>query len=123
VKEIIAILRPKQVGATKQALVAAGFPALTAQSVRGRGKQAGLVTEVECQLRAQQCPAHGPHRMPYVPKRLLTVMVPDDAVDAVVRTIMAMNRTGCVGDGRIFICPLDDAVRIRTTEAGDTALR
>lgn len=121
-KEIMAILRPKQVEPTKRALVAAGLPALTGQFVTGRGKQLGLAAEVDCQVRAQQCPADGPHRMPYVPKRLLTLLVADDEVDTVIRTIMAMNRTGRIGDGRIFVCPLDDAIRVRTGETGDPAL-
>ena len=56
------------------------------------------------------------------PKRLLTVIVPDDKVKGVVETIIKVNQTGNAGDGKVFVMPLMDAVRVRTGETGDLAL-
>ena len=61
--------------------------------------------------------------MKYIPKRLLTVVVPDaDAADAVVKTIVRVNQTAQIGDGKIFVCPMDNAIRVRTDETGDKAV-
>jgi nitrogen regulatory protein PII 2 len=53
---------------------------------------------------------------------MLNIVVDDDSVPEVVETIMRTNRTGMIGDGRIFVCPMNEAVRIRTGERGDDAL-
>ena len=60
--------------------------------------------------------------MRYVPKRLLSVIVPDAAVDKVKDAIVAVNQTGQIGDGRIFVCPIENAVRLRTGEEGVQAI-
>ncbi|TDA70491.1 MAG: P-II family nitrogen regulator [Clostridia bacterium] len=124
-REIIAIIRPNKIGTTKEVLAAAGFPSLTAARVQGRGKQKGLFVELNQ-------PAQGPglsqgdsletRRMEFIPKRAITLIVEDSAVRQVVDLIMAVNRTGHVGDGRIFVCPLEEAVRIRTAETGNEAI-
>jgi nitrogen regulatory protein PII 2 len=57
-----------------------------------------------------------------VPKRLLSVVVPDDMVKTVIETIIATNQTGKPGDGKIFVLPIADAIRIRTGETGETAV-
>ena len=60
--------------------------------------------------------------MRYVPKRMLTMVVSDDKVGEVIETIMETNRTGMIGDGRIFVCPVKEAIRIRTGERGEEAI-
>jgi nitrogen regulatory protein PII 2 len=57
-----------------------------------------------------------------IPKRTLLMVVPDKAVDKAVKTIIATNQTGKSGDGRIFVVPCGDAVRVRTGESGDAVL-
>ncbi|NTU93826.1 MAG: P-II family nitrogen regulator [Chlorobiaceae bacterium] len=120
-KEIMAIIRPKQVGKTKDVLEKLGFPGLTAVSVLGRGKQRGIAGEVSCEMPAE---LHGaPGGMKYVPKRLIALVVPDADVDLVVKAIIKVNQTRQFGDGRVFVSPVDNAVRIRTDEEGDAALK
>jgi nitrogen regulatory protein PII 2 len=121
-KEIIAIIRPKKMGPTKEALDKLGFPCMTAVSVLGRGKQKGIAGEISLEV-SPEVLAQGKFRsMTYIPKRLLSLVVPDGAVDAVVRTLIEVNRTAQVGDGRIFICPVEDAMRVRTDEHGEQAI-
>jgi nitrogen regulatory protein PII 2 len=60
--------------------------------------------------------------MKYVPKRMLTLVVPDDKVERVVSVIIGVNQTAQIGDGKIFISPVEDAVRVRTDEQGEQAI-
>jgi nitrogen regulatory protein PII 2 len=120
VKEIVAIIRPNKMTRTKEVLAALGFPALTAWKVLGRGKQKGLAGEVSFPLRPDLVQEEGGMR--YVPKRLISLVVEDEDVPLVVGAIMKVNRTGAIGDGRVFVCPLEDAVRIRTQERGTVAI-
>lgn len=117
-KEIIAIIRMNKIQITKDVLAAAGFPAMTAHRVMGRGKQKGLMLEITAPIEFQ---GQGP-AMKFIPKRLLMVTVEDKFVDKVVELIIAVNKTGNVGDGKIFVCPVEEAVRVRTGERGETAL-
>lgn len=120
-KEILAIIRPKQVRKTKDVLEQLGFPAFSAVSVLGRGKQRGIAGEVSCELPAD---LHGaPGGMKYVPKRMVSLIVSDDDVDLVVKAILKVNQTKQYGDGRVFVCPIDNVVRIRTDEEGEAAIR
>lgn len=121
-KEIIAIIRPRKVSVTKEALVNLGYPSLTAVSVLGRGKQKGLEGEIDIEFRSGILDQNRHTGMKYVPKRYLSIVVPDDEADAVLNAIIKANQTGQIGDGKIFVCPIDDAVRIRTDEQGDEAL-
>ena len=59
--------------------------------------------------------------MKYIPKRLLTLVVGDDDVDRVVQEIIKINQTAQIGDGKIFVCPVDNVVRVRTDECGEEA--
>jgi nitrogen regulatory protein PII 2 len=121
-KEIIAIIRPKMVGKTKAALEKMGFPGLTAVAVLGRGKQRGIAGEVDIEYRPHIL-EEGAHRgMKYIPKRELSMVVKDSDVDGVIQALLSINRSGQAGDGKIFVCPLDNALRVRTGETGDTAL-
>jgi nitrogen regulatory protein PII 2 len=122
-KEIIAIIRPKKVGTTKNALEKLGFPSMTAIPVLGRGKQKGIADEVAIEIRPELLTLGVKSGgMKYIPKRLLSVVVRNDDVDTVITTLVSINQTGQVGDGKIFICPIDDAVRVRTDEHGENAV-
>ncbi len=122
-KEVLAVVRQNKMNRTKEALSEAGFPAFTATPVMGRGK--GVVdwrvlhgAEEGAEEAIAQLGA-GPR---LVPKRLLSVVVPDGKVPAVVETIIATNQTGKPGDGKIFVLPVAEATRIRTGESGETAV-
>jgi len=122
-KEIMAIVRINMMNKTKAALAEAGISSVTARDALGRGK--GLVDlnllegaekgyeEAIVQLGQSQ-------RL--IPKRIFFVVVPDRLVKKTVQTIMAVNRTGKSGDGKIFIMPVMDSVRVRTAESGDQVL-
>ncbi|MDR3131261.1 MAG: P-II family nitrogen regulator [Treponema sp.] len=121
-KEIIAVIRPKMMGKTKDALEKLGLPSMTAEAVLGRGKQRGIAGEVDIEYRPDVL-NEGAHRgMKYIPKRQLSLAVKDSDVDKVIQTIIGINQSGQIGDGKIFVCPLDDALRVRTKESGDAAL-
>lgn len=119
-KEIIAVIRPNKMQATKDELTRIGYPSLTAAKVLGRGKQKGLAAEVAFELPAKLATQEGGMR--WVPKRMLSLVVPNRDAAKVVAALMRVNRTGEIGDGRIFICPVEEACRIRTGEKGDQAL-
>lgn len=122
-KEIMAVIRMNKMNETKIALADAGIYSLTARKVMGRGKgkvdfrllhgaQEGYEEAIN-QL------APGPM---LIPKRLLTIVVPDEKVELVVKTIISTNQTGNSGDGKVFVQPVSDAVRVRTGEIGELAI-
>ncbi|MDA8085343.1 MAG: P-II family nitrogen regulator [Nitrospiraceae bacterium] len=136
-KEIIAIIRRDKLPETKKALEEAGYPSVTIQSVEGRGKQRGeICSETDPEMPESFCAAVKlrptpasyalEHALPkvalYVPKRLLTIIVPDEKVMDIVTSIIRVNQTGRRGDGKVFVCPVEDSVRIRTGERGDEAV-
>jgi len=123
-KDVMAIIRQNMVNKTKRALAAADISSFTATgNVLGRGK--GLVDAKvlsaagEGSIEAIEQLSKGPR---LYPKRLLTIVVPDDKVKLVVDTIIATNKTGHAGDGKIFVLPILEAVRVRTGEDGDAVL-
>ncbi len=125
-KEVVAIIRPNKVAKTVKALEAVGFPALTVVKCFGRGKQRGyldvnLPDVVDMERIVKEGEEKG-LRMKFIPKRLLSIVVNDEDVPLVVGIIMKINRTGRIGDGRIFVLPVEDAVRVRTGESGVEAL-
>lgn len=122
-KEVMAIIRMNKMNQTKRALADAGIASFTAHKVVGRGK--GKVdyllmkgAEAGCEEAIVQL-GPGPK---LIPKRLLDVVVPDDLVSSVVRTIIEVNQTGNPGDGKVFVMPVLDAFRVRTGESADAAL-
>ncbi len=124
-KEIIAIIRPKKIVPTKEALDKLGVPSVTATSVLGRGKQRGIAAELDIDISPDvldQGLMAGMKYMEYIPKRLLSIIIRNEDVDTIVETIIKVNQTGEIGDGRIFICPIDNAIRVRTDEQGDSAV-
>lgn len=125
-KEIIAIIRPKKVTPTKSALEKLGFPSITAIPVMGRGRQRGIAAELNIDVRPEALLSGekaGLKYMEYIPKRLVIIVVCDEEVDLIVKTIIEVNKTDQIGDGKIFVCPLDDAVRVRTDETGEKAIK
>jgi nitrogen regulatory protein PII 2 len=124
-KEIIAIIRPKKVVPTKEALEKLGVPSITAVPVIGRGKQRGIAAELNIDVRPNaliQGRLAGMKDLEYIPKRLLSIITCNEDVDKIVETIIKVNQTSQIGDGKIFICPVDDAIRVRTNEHGDSAV-
>jgi nitrogen regulatory protein PII 2 len=122
-KEIIAIIRPKKVAPTRTALEELGFPSMTAVSVLGRGAQRGIAAEVNMQLSPEVLSqAHSGGGMKYIPKRMVSVIVPNGDVKTVVDAIIKVNQTSQIGDGKIFVCPIEGALRVRTGESGEGAV-
>ena len=123
-KEVMAVIRINMMNKTKEALSAAGISSFTATGrVLGRGK--GQVDfrlmkgAEEGREEAIALLGGGPK---LVPKRLITVVVPDHAAKRVIDTLITINKTGNAGDGKIFVLPVLDATRIRTGEIGDLVL-
>ena len=120
-KEITAIIRMNKVQKTKDALLGCGFPSFTVRRVMGRGKQKGLCFEFDPPLpdpeknEADTC-------IRFIPKSMFTVIVDDASVSEVVRKIIEVNQTGHVGDGKIFVSNISEALRIRTGESGETTV-
>jgi nitrogen regulatory protein PII 2 len=122
-KEITAIIRMNKMNETKRALSEAGISSVTARDALGRGK--GLVdmqllkgAELGYEEAISQLGQSG--RL--IPKRILLVVVPDKLVEKTVKTIIRVNQTGKSGDGKIYVMPCLDAVRVRTGECGDEVL-
>ena len=120
-KEIMAIIRPKMVTKTKEVWMFLGFPAMNAVRVMGRGKQKAILNEVKLEIDETNL-SEADGTMRYIPKRMLSLVVPDEDVSLVVEAIMKINHTGQIGDGKIFVSPIDDALRVRTMETGDNAI-
>ena len=122
-KEIMAIIRMNKINETKKALVEAGISSMHARECLGRGK--GLV-DIQLLKGAEQGYEEAVSQLGntqrLIPKRMITIVVPDGIVDRTIETIIAVNRTGKSGDGKIFVMPIFDSVRIRTGEKGDEAL-
>jgi nitrogen regulatory protein PII 2 len=115
-KEVLAVIQMNKMEATKEGLDVIGIPSITAHKVTGRGKQRGLQIPYPSPLES------GEKRMKYLPKRMISLVVEDEFVPAVVAVITKINRTGNFGDGRIFVCPVEESIRIRTGERGNEAI-
>jgi nitrogen regulatory protein PII 2 len=120
-KEIIAMIRPKMMAKTKDVLEKSGISSVTALPILGRGKQQGIANEVNIEYRPKILEQKN-RRMKYIPKRMLSIVVKDDEVDTIIKSLVEVNRTGQIGDGKIFVSPIDDAVRVRTGEFGENAI-
>ena len=114
-KELIAIIRPGRAKLTKQKLAEKGFVAYTEERVLGRGKQKGVQYSPEGDPNCKE-------GISFLPKRMLTIFVNDEEVNRAVEVLMDSNRTGEIGDGKIFVCTVEDVIRIRTDERGREAL-
>jgi nitrogen regulatory protein PII 2 len=123
-KQVIAIIRMNMMNVTKQALIEAGFPAFTARKVIGRGKgnvDLGVIEGAEAD--APEALARLKDDGPMLkPRRMMTLAVPDESVPKVIEAVVRVNRTGNRDDGKIFVVPIEDAVRVRTGERGAAAV-
>jgi len=111
-KYIIAVIQPHRLDAVRQALADLGVQGLTVSEVRGFGRQKGQ-TEI---YRGAE------YKIQYVPKVKLEIAVSASMADAVVGAIGEGARTGRIGDGKVFVLPLEGAMRVRTGEMGADAL-
>jgi nitrogen regulatory protein P-II 1 len=111
-KLVTAIIKPFKLEAVKEALTAAGVEGMTATEVKGFGRQKGH-TEV---YRGSE------YTVDFLPKIKLEVVVGDDMAAKVVAAIVNAAKTGKIGDGKVFISPVEDVIRIRTDEHGDAAI-
>ncbi len=111
-KKIEAIVRPFKLDDIKEALGEIGVMGMTASEVKGFGRQKGH-TEI---YRGAE------YVVDFLPKVMLEVVVADDLVERALEAISNASSTGKIGDGKIFVSAVEDAIRIRTGEHGDTAL-
>ncbi|MGD0827135.1 MAG: P-II family nitrogen regulator [Desulfobaccales bacterium] len=122
-KEVMAIVRINMMNQTKKALAEAGISSVTARDALGRGKGLVDLTLLEGAERGyEEAIAQLGQSQRLIPKRIFFTVVPDRLVPKTVQTIIEVNRTGKSGDGKIFVMPLGDAVRVRTGESGDQVL-
>ena len=111
-KKIEAIIKPFKLDEVKDALVEIGIGGMTVTEVRGFGQQKGH-TEI---YRGTE------YVIDFLPKVKIEVVVKDEDVEKVIETIMKAAQTGRVGDGKIFVIPVEEVIRIRTGERGEQAI-
>jgi nitrogen regulatory protein P-II 1 len=111
-KLVTAVIKPHMLDEVRDTLSRVGVTGLTVTEVRGFGRQKGH-TEV---YRGAE------YSVDFVPKIKIEIVVPDDRAEGVVDAIKTAARTGEIGDGKIFVSSMEQAIRIRTSEAGDDAL-
>ena len=122
-KEIMAIVRINMMNKTKSALAEAGISSITARDALGRGKGLVDMTLLEgAEKGYEEAISQLGQSQRMIPKRVFFIVVPDKLVSKTVKTIIKVNRTGKSGDGKIFIMPIKDSVRVRTGESGDLVL-
>ncbi|MDF2231915.1 MULTISPECIES: P-II family nitrogen regulator [Albimonas] len=111
-KLIIAVIKPFKLEEVREALTSSGVQGLMVSEVKGYGRQSGH-TEI---YRGAE------YVVNFVPKIKLEIVVPDAAVDKTVETIASTAKTGKIGDGKIFVLDVEQALRVRTGETGEDAL-
>jgi len=111
-KKIEAVIKPFKLEEVKTGLGEIGIEGMTVTEVKGFGRQKGH-TEI---YRGSE------YTVDFLPKVKLEIVVSDDKVEAVVQSILRTAKTGKIGDGKIFVFPIDQAVRIRTEEQGEKAV-
>ncbi len=111
-KRIITIIRPDKLEDVKQALEEIGCHGLTVKEVKGRGIQLGITESYR----------GNDYKVDLLPKTEIEIVAKTENVEEIVDTIVKSAQTGCIGDGKIFISPVEDVVRIRTGERGEKAI-
>lgn len=111
-KVVMAIIKPFKLDDVRDALTKIGVQGLTVTEVKGYGRQKGH-TEI---YRGAE------YAVSFLPKIKIEIACPSSQVDKVIDTITAAAKTGQIGDGKIFVLPIERAMRIRTAETGDEAL-
>ena len=111
-KKVEAIIKPFKLEAVKEALAEVGVEGMTVSEVKGFGRQKGH-TEI---YRGSE------YTVDFLPKIKLEIVLPDAVVDTAVQAIVKAGKTGKIGDGKVFISPMEGAVRIRTSETDEAAV-
>lgn len=111
-KKIVAFLQPSKFDAAKDALIAIGVNGMTASEARGYGRQKGH-KEI---FRGRE------YSVDLLPRITLEIVVPDSRVEETVTALASAARTGRIGDGKIFVFDIEEAIRIRNEERGEAAL-
>ena len=111
-KKIEAIIKPFKLDDVKEALTELGVVGMTVTEVRGFGRQKG---HTELYRGAE-------YTVDFLPKVKIEVVVADGMVDKIVSTIVAAAKTGSIGDGKVFVLPINESIRIRTGETGESAV-
>ena len=111
-KKIEAIIKPFKLEEVKDALAALGIEGMTVSEVKGFGRQKGH-TEI---YRGSE------YTVDFLPKIKVEVVLPDGLLESAIAAIVKAAKTGKIGDGKVFVSPVDDAIRIRTDETGDQAI-
>jgi nitrogen regulatory protein P-II 1 len=111
-KKIEAIIRPFKLDEVKEALTEIGVKGMTITEVKGYGRQKG---HTELYRGAE-------YKVDFLPKIKIEIVAPDHMVDKIVNAIIKSARTGQVGDGKIFIYPVEEVIRVRTEETGEDAI-
>jgi len=111
-KKIEAIIKPFKMEDVKKALTEIGIEGMTVSEVKGFGRQKGH-TEI---YRGSE------YTVDFLPKVKFEIVLPDDQAQKAVQTIVEAAQTGKIGDGKVFVIPIDEAIRIRTEEHGEAAI-
>ena len=111
-KQVTAIIKPFKLDEVREALAEVGVNGLTVTEVKGFGRQKG---HTELYRGAE-------YVVDFLPKIRVEMVVADSLVDDVIEAVLNAARTGKIGDGKIFVTPVEQAIRIRTSESGDAAL-
>ena len=111
-KRIEAIVRPEKLQDVKNALVSIGATGMTLEDVRGFGRQKGQTSTYRGIS----------YTVEFLTKKRLVLVVSDENLDTILNTIATAAATGTIGDGKIFVSPVEEAIRIRTGETGSIAL-
>ena len=111
-KKVLAIIKPFKLGDVQDALKIVGIHGITLTEVKGCGRQLGHTA----------CYRGAEYEIDFLPKLELEIVVADDGVGRVVEALTAAAATGKIGDGKIFVEDLDDVIRIRTGERGESAV-
>ena len=111
-KQVTAIIKPFKLDEVREALAEVGVNGLTVTEVKGFGRQKG---HTELYRGAE-------YVVDFLPKIRVEMVIPDSMVENVIEAIVKAARTGKIGDGKIFVMPVEQAIRIRTSESGDAAL-
>lgn len=111
-KKIEAVIRVEKLEEITDALEKFGYPGMMVTHIEGHGRQKGLVE----QFRGRE------FKVNFLPKIKIEIVAKDSELDKIVNTILTIAKTGAIGDGKIFVYPVENVLRIRTGEKGETAL-
>lgn len=126
-KEVMCIIRLNKVNQTKKALIEAGFPSITFRKVLGRGKKSIDKAILDAYIENGEVPQSEyaeslTEKGRLIPKRLVTLVVKDEDVKAVIDAVMSVNSNGVPGDGKIFVLPVEEIYTVRNGESGLSAV-